>query len=72
MHSRAHLRLRGCPKCGGDILVDKALDDDDVCIQCGFRNYPKKAPPIPVKQRLKKMVTEVDGQTNNSGKVLTA
>ena len=62
MYNRAYLRLRGCPKCGGDILVDRALDDSDVCIQCGFRNYPKKAPPIPVRQRLSKTVIEVGSQ----------
>ena len=68
MYSRAYLRLRGCPKCGGDILVDKALDDSDVCIQCGFRGYPKEAPYIPVRQRRKKTVIEVDGQTNSEVK----
>ncbi len=69
MYSRAYLRLKACPKCGGDILVDKAIDDDDVCIQCGFRNYPKEAPPIPVRHRLNKTVIEVDGQTNRKIKV---
>jgi len=62
MFNRAYLRLRGCPKCGGDILVDRILDDDDVCIQCGFRNYPKKAPPIPVRHRLKRTVVVAKGQ----------
>ena len=69
MYSRAYLRLKACPKCGGDILVDKAIDDDDVCIQRGFRNYPKEAPPIPVRHRLNKTVIEVDGQTNRKIKV---
>ena len=69
MYNRSYLRLKGCPRCGGDILVDRALDDSDVCIQCGFRNYSKEAPPIPVKQRLKKTVVMVDGQTNRKVKV---
>ncbi len=34
---RSYLRLKGCPKCGGDVLVDHAMDDEDVCLQCGFR-----------------------------------
>jgi len=68
MYQRAYLRLKGCPKCGGDILVDKALDDSDVCIQCGFRNYPKEAPPIPVRHRLRRTVIEVDGQKNRKVK----
>jgi len=64
MYNRAYLRLRGCPKCGGDILVDRALDISDLCIQCGFRGHPKAAPYIPVRQRLRKTVVEVDGKTN--------
>lgn len=39
MH-RKYLRLKGCPRCGGDVLIDKAYEDiDEVCIQCGYRNY---------------------------------
>lgn len=38
MH-RTYLRLKGCPKCGGDILIDTLLEDGEVCIQCGFRNF---------------------------------
>ena len=68
MYNRAYLRLKGCPKCGGDILVDRALEDSDVCIQCGFRNYPKEAPYIPVRHRLKKTVVEVKDKTNREVK----
>jgi len=68
MFNRAYLRLKGCPKCGGDILVDRILDDDDVCIQCGFRNYPKKAPPIPVRQRLKRTVIVAKGKKDSEVK----
>lgn len=39
---RKYLRLKGCPRCGGDVLIDKAYEDiDEVCIQCGYRNYLK-------------------------------
>jgi len=38
-----YLRLKGCPKCGGDILVDRTVEDDDVYIQCGFRGYARVA-----------------------------
>ncbi len=34
---RSYLRLKGCPKCGGDVLVDHAIEDEDICLQCGFR-----------------------------------
>jgi len=36
---RTCLRLKACPKCGGDILVDRAIEGDDVCLQCGFRGF---------------------------------
>ena len=58
MSVRAYMRLRGCPKCGGDIMVDRALEDSDVCIQCGFRNYPKKAPYIPETKRQGRTTTK--------------
>ena len=38
-----YLRLKGCPKCGGDILVDRVVEGDDVCIQCGFRGWARVA-----------------------------
>lgn len=39
---RKYLRLKGCPRCGGDVLIDKAYEEnDEVCIQCGYRNYLK-------------------------------
>ena len=38
MHRR-YLRLKACPRCGGDILVDMAMEDGEVCIQCGYRNF---------------------------------
>ena len=38
MHRR-YLRLKDCPRCGGDILVDSAMEDGEVCIQCGFRKF---------------------------------
>ena len=40
---RTFLRLKACPKCGGDILVDRAIEGDDVCIQCGFRGFTRVA-----------------------------
>jgi len=37
--NRRYLRLKACPRCGGDILVDNAMEDGEVCIQCGFRKF---------------------------------
>jgi len=42
-----HLRLKACPRCGGDILVDMAMEDGEVCIQCGFRKFLTVEPPHP-------------------------
>ncbi|MFC1918759.1 hypothetical protein ACFLWW_02150 [Chloroflexota bacterium] len=36
---RPYLRLKACPRCKGDILVDRATEDAEVCIQCGYRNF---------------------------------
>jgi len=36
---RRYLRLKACPRCHGDILVDTAIEDAEVCIQCGFRKF---------------------------------
>ena len=37
---RKYYRLGGCPRCHGDILVDKAFDEPvEACIQCGYYRY---------------------------------
>ena len=34
-------KLRGCPRCQGDLYMDRnELDDDGVhCLQCGYRKF---------------------------------
>ncbi len=34
---RSFLRLGACPRCRGDIIIDRAYEDSEVCLQCGFR-----------------------------------
>ncbi len=34
---RSFLRLGACPRCKGDILVDRAYEESELCLQCGFR-----------------------------------
>ncbi|MCH8864715.1 MAG: hypothetical protein IIB13_05070 [Chloroflexi bacterium] len=34
---RSFLRLGACPRCKGDIIVDQAYEDSELCLQCGFR-----------------------------------
>ena len=37
---RKYLRLKGCPRCGGDLLIDREYEEHtEACIQCGYRNY---------------------------------
>ena len=36
---RRYLRLKACPRCKGDILIDKAMEDGEVCLQCGYRKF---------------------------------
>ena len=36
--NRSLIKVKACPRCkGGDILVDRAFEDSEVCLQCGFR-----------------------------------
>ncbi len=38
---RKYFRLKGCPRCKGDLLIDKAYSNHpvEICIQCGFHHY---------------------------------
>ena len=52
-------RLRSCPRCGGDLLIDKDLDYwYEQCLQCAFRNELK-----PVRE-YKEPVTVGDAKSN--------
>jgi NADH pyrophosphatase NudC (nudix superfamily) len=43
---RANLRMRACPRCGGDLYRDQLEREDEfVCLQCGRRAPPRPAPP---------------------------
>ena len=38
--NRRSYKLKGCPRCGGDLLCDAVYEDfEEVCLQCGHRNY---------------------------------
>ena len=34
---RTYLKLKGCPKCKGDLIFDRSNEDAEVCLQCGLR-----------------------------------
>ena len=66
---RAYLRLKACPRCGGDIMVDRAIEDDEVCIQCGYRNFKRVRRHAHTQDELKNTATIVKGQANSKVKV---
>ncbi len=68
MHHMAFFRLKACPRCGGDILVDRIFEDDDVCIQCGFRKFRKVTCNSRPQNQLEKTVIVVNGQANSKVK----
>ena len=57
MHHRVFFRLKACPRCGGDILVDRVFEDDDICIH---NTRPQN--------QLEKTVIVVNGQANSKVK----
>ena len=65
------LRLKACPKCGGDILVDRAIEGDDVCIQCGFRGFARVADGEDLDGQLRKAAPRARRRTGSrvTGKV---
>jgi uncharacterized protein (DUF983 family) len=43
---KTNLRIRACPRCGGDLYRDLLEREDEfVCLQCGRRTPPQQAPP---------------------------
>ena len=44
--------LKGCTRCGGDLLQERALgeDPDLVCLQCGKVHYKTVAPALEERQ----------------------
>ena len=61
---RTFLRLGACPRCRGDIIVDKAFEDSELCLQCGFRGRIKPAYRIDLRDRKERereyTLTELD------------
>ena len=49
-------KLRACPRCGGDVFIDKALDNWYMaCLQCGYQKELREiaAPKIETPEREK-------------------
>ena len=61
---RSFLRLGACPRCRGDIIVDRAYEDPELCLQCGFRGRVKPARRIDLQDRKERereyTLTELD------------
>ncbi len=62
---RTYLRLKACPRCRGDIIVDKAIEDAEVCIQCGYRNFGRVKQHADTQYELKNTATIAKGQANS-------
>ena len=60
-----YFRLKACPRCGGDILVDVAFEDDELCIQCGFREFRPVTHDEHPPHQLEQTVAVVNGQANS-------
>jgi hypothetical protein len=59
MHRR-YLRLKACPRCHGDILIDSAMEDGEVCIQCGYRKFTPVEQPSDARDLEKTTELKVD------------
>jgi hypothetical protein len=55
-------KLKGCPRCKGDLLVERAGDKwDEYCLQCGYRRDLKVvATKIPAPESVTAAVPAVD------------
>jgi len=62
---RAYLRLKACPRCRGDILVDRATEDTEVCIQCGYRNYRELEYTVHPRNLAETEEYRIDGQAGS-------
>ena len=64
MNSKSYLRLKGCPKCGGDILVDRDIENEDSCLQCGYRKTVVATASQVLAARPKRRVAVASGRIN--------
>lgn len=59
-------KLKGCPRCKGDLLVERAGDKwDEYCLQCGYRRDLKVvATKIPVPDGVTAAVPVVESKVS--------
>ena len=62
---RAYFKLKACPRCGGDILVDRAVEDAEICIQCGFRKFEMAEYPAHLRDLDKTAEIKINGQAKS-------
>jgi len=62
---RAYFKLKACPRCGGDILVDRAVEDAEICIQCGFRKFEMAEYPAHLRDLEKTAEIKINGRANS-------
>ncbi len=53
-------RLKGCPRCGGDVILDR---DESQCLQCGFDRVEPSRFALAVQTRIRQEpITNTDGR----------
>jgi len=62
---RVYFKLKACPRCGGDILVDRVVEDAEICIQCGFRNFEIAEYPAHLRDLEKTAEIKINGRANS-------
>ena len=63
----AKWKLKGCPRCKGDLLVERSGDKwDEYCLQCGYRRDLKVvAPQSPVADAVSPAVPVRNGEATD-------
>jgi len=63
----ARWRLKSCPRCGGDIFIDRDLDNwYEQCLQCSYRVDLKTL--VPIKSGFKESVPVREKPSNGDDK----
>ncbi len=53
-------RLKGCPKCGGDVILDR---DESQCLQCGFDRVEPSVFALAVQAQIREApMSDTDGR----------
>ena len=69
MVNRKQYRLKGCPRCGGDIIRDWGYGElEESCLQCGHHNYSVNANKYNIQDEIEQLISAHN--TLNSRKII--